>query len=188
MGLDYTAGCVNFRDLGGYINLILGKDCLPEGLLYRGGSIDYVETLDEIGNAASIINLRNGQDPQNFAVDYYHFPMSNKIEKYDTTQKEVRTWLNTILQVFEEEALPYPVLIHCLSGKDRTGIVVAALLLILGFQEEEIIEEYLLSEGELHLELIQQSLEGMRNMEQYFDRIDLGKIRDNLTQQKTKQP
>jgi len=25
MGLDYTDGCVNFRDIGGYINLIVEK-------------------------------------------------------------------------------------------------------------------------------------------------------------------
>lgn len=40
MGLDYTEGCVNFRDFGGYVNLIAGQNLLPEGKLYRGGSID----------------------------------------------------------------------------------------------------------------------------------------------------
>jgi protein-tyrosine phosphatase len=80
----------------------------------------------------------------------------------------------------ENENLKYPILIHCLSGKDRTGIVVAALLLILGLNENEIKEEYLLSEGEVKLELIQKSLDGMKNLEKYFDRIDIKKIRANI--------
>ena len=132
MSLDYTDGCVNFRDIGGYINLLLEKEVLPEGKLFRGGSIDYVEQWTEIEEAASILNLRNGRDPINFEAQYFHFPMSNKVEKYDTSLKEVRVWLNNILKTFEEETLAFPILIHCLSGKDRTGIVVAALLLILG--------------------------------------------------------
>ena len=180
MGLDYTDGCVNFRDIGGYVNLILEAQVLPEGKLFRGGSIDYVEHLEEIGQARSIINLRNGADYQSFAVDYYHFPMSNKIEKYDTTQKEVRLWLNTILKVFEDPDLQFPILIHCLSGKDRTGIVVAALLLVLGIDQNIIQEEYLLSVGEVKLEWIQQSLQGMQAIDRYFNRVDLDKIRENI--------
>lgn len=178
MGLDYTDGCVNFRDIGGYVNLILGKELLPEGMLFRGGSIDYVECLYEIGNVRSIINLRNGSDSENFECIYFHFPMSNKFEKYDTSLKEVRVWLNSILSVFEDENFEFPVLIHCLSGKDRTGIVVAALLLILGVEVKVIEEEYLLSEGEVKKERIQQSIEGMSAIDSYFNRVDLDEIRN----------
>ncbi len=105
MGLDYTNGCVNFRDFGAYINLILDQELLPEGKFYRGGSIDYVKEHHEIAGVQSVISLRNGPDYEAFDIDYYHFPMSNKIEKYDTTQKEVRKWLNLIMQVFENECL-----------------------------------------------------------------------------------
>lgn len=180
MGLDYSSGCVNFRDFGGYINLILEKDIFPEQKLFRGGSIDYIKQHIEIANVKSIINLRNGADVEDFEAQYFHFPMSNKIEKYDTTQKEVRIWLNTILKIFEDEALQFPVLIHCLSGKDRTGIVVCALLLILGVEIKAIQQEYLLSEGEVKLELINQSIAGMKNLETYFNRLDLQKIRKNI--------
>ena len=62
--------------------------------------------------------------------------MSNKIEKYDTRRKEVRRWLNQIVKEIENLDLKYPILIHCLSGKDRTGIVVAAVLLILDYSTE----------------------------------------------------
>lgn len=180
MGLNYTDGCVNFRDLGEYINLIVEDSELPPKRIYRGGSIDHVKNLEEMGSPKSVINLRNGIDYQAFDIDYYHFPMSNKIEKYDTTQKEVRRWLNDIIKTFESDTLKYPVLIHCLSGKDRTGIVIAALLLILGYSKEVIMEEYLLSEGEVKESLIRQSIEGVMPIEKYFDRVNLELIRQHL--------
>ncbi len=38
-----------------------------------------------------------------------------------------------------------PALIHCTTGKDRTGWAVAALLLLLGVSEEDVMTEYLLT-------------------------------------------
>lgn len=180
MGLDYTDGCVNFRDVGEFINLILGKDVFLKGKLLRGGSIDYIKNLEEIENPQSIFNLRNGDDANLIDVDYYHFPMSNKIEKYDTSQKEVRLWLNEMMSLFELPDFKYPVFVHCLSGKDRTGIVIAVILLILGIDLETIKEEYLLSEGEVKKELIELSLNGMEDIEKYFNRIDLKTVKNNL--------
>lgn len=180
MGLDYTEGCVNFRDFGAYINLILEKPVLPEGKLYRGGSIDYIKEASEIAHCNTIINLRKRADFEDFEVDYLHFSMANNIEKYDTSQNEVKRWLNTIIKTFENPELPYPVLIHCLSGKDRTGIVVAALLLILDIDKETIIEEYLLSEGEVSTELILLAIHGMTPIKTYFNTVDLKLVKQNL--------
>lgn len=42
-----------------------------------------------------------------------------------------------------------PVLIHCTTGKDRTGWAVAALLLLLGVDEEVVFTEYLLTNEQL---------------------------------------
>jgi len=180
MGLDYTAGCINFRDVGEFINLILDKKVFLRGKLLRGGSIDYIQNLDEIENPKSIFNLRNGNDPNLVDIDYYHFPMSNKIEKYDTSQKEVRLWLNKIMSSFEFSDFKYPVFIHCLSGKDRTGIVIASILLILGINLETIKEEYLLSEGEVKKEWIELSIKGIDDVQTYFNRIDLKAVKNNL--------
>lgn len=180
MGLNYTDGCVNFRDVGEYLELISGEPLLPHGRILRGGSIDHVKNWKEIGQAATIINLRNGEDYQQWDIDYLHFPMANKIEKYDTTHKEVRRWLNQILRSFENPDLRYPALIHCLSGKDRTGIVVAALLLILGIDREIISEEYLLSEGKVERALIEQSINGMMPLEAYYKDVDFDKVRKSI--------
>lgn len=49
-----------------------------------------------------------------------------------------------IKRFFEElTIIETPVVIHCLSGKDRTGMMVALLELLLGTSKEEIIEDYL---------------------------------------------
>lgn len=180
MSLDYTDGCVNFRDVGEFINLISNEQVLKEGMLFRGGSIDYVKDLNEIKNAQSILNLRNGADSKTFDIDYYHFPMSNKIEKYETSQKEVKVWLNQIIKTFENPDVKFPILIHCLSGKDRTGIVIAVVLLILGIERDIIKEEYLLSEGEVKEEWIELSLNGIQNLDTYFDRVKLSSVRENV--------
>lgn len=180
MGLDYTNGCVNFRDLGEFINLICEQEILQEQQLFRGGSIDYIEKHEEIGQVNSIINLRNSADNQCFEINYYHFPMSNKIEKYDTSQKEVRKWLNNIVKVFENDQLEFPILIHCLSGKDRTGIVIAALLLIMEIDVPVIKQEYLLSDGEVKEECIDLAINGMKDLKQYFNRIDLKRVKKQL--------
>ena len=165
---------------GEYINLVAGVKLLPEKTIYRGGSIDYVKGDADICFPKSIINLRNRVDFDGFDADYYHFPMANKVEKYDTTQKEVRKWLNQIIAIFQEETTAFPVLIHCLSGKDRTGIVVASLLLILEIEREVIIEEYLLSDGEVSRALISQAIDGIGDPVIYFKGIDFNQIRDNV--------
>jgi protein-tyrosine phosphatase len=180
MNLDYTSGCVNFRDVGLFVNWLANEKLLPENKLFRGGSIDFVKDLADINQAKTIINLRQRADYQYFNVNYLHFPIANQTEKYNTSDKEVRKWLNHIIQVFENEQLEYPVLIHCLSGKDRTGIVIAAILKVLGIQEEIIIQEYLLSEGELHLDLFKIALAGFNDLETYFKHIDLKRVINNI--------
>ena len=42
-----------------------------------------------------------------------------------------------------------PALVHCTTGKDRTGWAVAALLLFLGVRADVVMHEYLLSDGEV---------------------------------------
>lgn len=183
MGLDYTDGCVNFRDVGTFVNMIADKKQMPENKILRGGSIDYIKSLEEIQTPKTIVNLRNGHDSiSNFDGEYLHFPMSNKIEKYDTAQKEVKKWLNSIMRIFENPELQYPVFIHCLSGKDRTGIVIASLLTILEIDKETIIEEYFLSDGDLKQEWIQLALSGIHSpsFTKYFERLDIKQIQKNI--------
>ena len=90
------------------------------------------------------------------------------------------TALNAILKEFENEDFKYPVLIHCLSGKDRTGIVIAALLLVCEIERDVIVQEYLLSYETEDESLIVKAMDGMNNIAKYFSRINLDMVRKNL--------
>ncbi|OAI44538.1 hypothetical protein AYO38_00120 [bacterium SCGC AG-212-C10] len=72
------------------------------------------------------------------------------------------------------EAETYPVLIHCTAGKDRTGVVVGMLMDILGASDEDIADEYGLSDASIerlisYLESTGRVLEGTR--EEIRDRL-----------------
>ena len=47
----------------------------------------------------------------------------------------------------------YPVLVHCTQGKDRTGLIILLVLLLLGLDTETISREYVKSETELQPEM-----------------------------------
>lgn len=46
----------------------------------------------------------------------------------------------------------YPVLVHCTQGKDRTGLVVQLVLMLLGVEESAMKEDYMMTQEELELE------------------------------------
>ncbi|KAK9841764.1 hypothetical protein WJX81_001496 [Elliptochloris bilobata] len=50
------------------------------------------------------------------------------------------------LRLFADSA-NYPVLVHCVIGKDRTGLVIMLLLLLCGMDEQAVVDDYLLSEA-----------------------------------------
>lgn len=182
MQLDYTTGSVNFRDVGAFINLIAGHEMMYENLLFRGGKTDFCKSGEEIGSPKTILNLRQGRDKHQYTAErMLHFPVSNDHEKYNTSVPEVRTWLNDLFGTFEDPTLPLPLFVHCLSGKDRTGIVIGCLLTILDIPREMIDEEYLLSEGDVRLDLFAMALDGIGCPEAYFRRLDFHQIKSNLT-------
>ena len=180
MSLDYSQGCVNFRDVGEFINLLAAQILLPVGKLYRGGKLEFVVSAAHIGSPRTIVNLRKGDDTNTFNTRVFHFPISNDYEKYETTNRQVKQWLRNVISIFENSDLAYPVLVHCTSGKYRTGVVVAALLKILQVPDSIIVEEYLLSDGFVKAELILMSLQGISDPAKYFSSIDLNRIRSNF--------
>jgi protein-tyrosine phosphatase len=177
MALDYTnpQAVVNFRDVGEFVNWLADKPLLPERRILRGGTLAHVRSLAVVGNPRTIFNLRKGPDPP-FDVGTLHYPISNDYEKYQTSLPEVRKWLTGIMRELEGD-LDYPLYFHCTSGKDRTGVVIAALLTILGIPRDLIAKEYLLSEGEVSKEAILSALDGIGDPEAYFAELDLDLIR-----------
>jgi protein-tyrosine phosphatase len=180
MGFDYTSGCVNFRDVGEVLNLLADRTVMPERRILRRGTIDWVDSLEEIGSPGTIVSVKKGADSPRFPVEYVHAPISNEFEKYETGTREVRAWLRAALAVLERDTTKYPVLFHCTSGKDRSAVVIAALLRILEIPRELIVEEYLWSEGRVERQWVEGALDGIGDPERYFDRLDLGAIRRNV--------
>jgi protein-tyrosine phosphatase len=114
--------------------------------LMRGGKFDSLTTLEELGSPKTIVNLRRGPDPTHLAgVRILHVPAEDGVENYDTSQRRVRSWLSMALSTVAT-AQP-PIYVHCTSGRDRTGVVVAATLLLLGVEASVVAEEYMLSDG-----------------------------------------
>ena len=175
---------LNFRDVGEFVNIIASRQIMIEKHLFRGGKIDRVNSSEEIGYAQTVINLRNSDVPLQKMenVKYIHFPIANKIEKYDTQLPDVRKWLNDILAYISEPDLTLPVYIHCSFGKYLTGIVVASLFWLLKIPEEIIKEEYLLSDGEISFDRINLSIRGIESRDNYFNRVDIENLEKNFLQ------
>jgi protein-tyrosine phosphatase len=146
--------CINFKDVSDEF-----PTQIHHGILFRGGDISFCSHTD-VQSPRTVINLRYESDSARWEnVQYLHFPIANRIEKYDTSIAEVRDWLIEILLCLAE--CPLPVLIHCLSGKDRTGVVVSCLLrILLGSERDEDIVRYYLEVAGTRKEWIQQSMAG----------------------------
>ncbi len=85
--------------------------------------------------------------------------------------------------------LMFPVYIHCRSGRDRTGIVIASLLFLLDIPENIIKEEYLKSCDIKSMDkfkvMIEIALSGIKNSriknkKNYFNRVSLINLRKNF--------
>jgi protein tyrosine/serine phosphatase len=76
------------------------------------------------------------------------------IDSIDVCQSEVKA----VFAVLADRAR-YPILIHCTQGKDRTGLVVQLVLMLLGVPMEAIDNDYMISSYELAPEKNEKLLE-----------------------------
>ncbi|MGK3961935.1 tyrosine-protein phosphatase [Sorangium sp. So ce118] len=139
---------VNYRDVGEALGLWLDVSPIPAGRLLRGGRFDAMTAAGDLGSPGTILNLRRGPDPAHLTgVTYVHVAADDDIENYDTRQRRVRSWLGRALSVLATPELVWPVYVHCTSGRDRTGVVIAAALLAIDVPRQVVAEEYTLSDG-----------------------------------------
>ncbi len=102
------------------------------GLVYRSAQ-PFKDWADRVrdGKLATVLNLRGGSDSdpwyrdeveatRTLGVDFYDLPMS-------ATARPTRKQLLTVLDLFDR--CRYPLLIHCKSGSDRTGLASALYLM-----------------------------------------------------------
>ena len=159
------SGCNNFRDLGGYP----ARDgmCVRWRLLFRSDALHRLtpagvdRVVDELGIGA-IVDLRStgeiGVDGRGRLQDrsprYYHVPLFDGalIEEADLAKKN--TLADRYFLMVEHAKGPIaqvltallevstPAVYHCAAGKDRTGVISAILLGLLGVRDEIIAADY----------------------------------------------
>jgi hypothetical protein len=135
----------------------VGPDSTP--WLVRAASLDGVT---DAGSAALtglglalVVDLREDEE-RGFArhrVPIRHIPIYRSREGSPVTGTLEESYETMILTRGQELTAavaaiadsPGPVLVHCTTGKDRTGLVVALALLAGGLPEEDIVDDYALS-------------------------------------------
>lgn len=168
----------NYRDVGEALSLWLDPPPIAVGRLLRGGRFDTLTTSEELGSPQTVLNLRRGADPVHLEVEVVHVPAPDDLENYSTSNRRVSEWVKKALRVLASESTRWPVYVHCTSGRDRTGVIVAAVLAAMGVPAETIVEEYALSSG-ADRALIQLALEGL--VVQRLDPRELDRLRRALT-------
>jgi protein-tyrosine phosphatase len=160
-------GAVNFRDLGGYTagdgqrtrwRVLFRADGLgeltgPDLAIVRGLGI---RTVVDLRSAHEVEQSRF--DIEAHPVDFHHFPF---IKSLPDAEEFARTpgFLGAQYTEMLDEAAPQivgalsalaapdarPAVFHCTAGKDRTGLLSALVLSLLGVPEETIVADYALS-------------------------------------------
>ena len=147
----------NTRDLGG---LPTRNGYVKDGMIYRSGAFCYATPGDSEKLASlplkTIIDLRTKREvekkegpdrlPAGSSITTLYLPMAFKGDKnigryysYALDNDE------SVAGFFHALANPrsYPVLYHCSAGKDRTGVMTALLLELLGTPRHVIMDDYL---------------------------------------------
>ena len=169
-----TEQVFNLRDIGG-LDAADGKKVRTGQVFRSDNfgqateaDIDYI--VNELG-VRHVIDLRRpaeldvtGRFPAIDGVDFHHFELlhiaweSVEMEVYNDSPEErivqflthrysgmMESGYKSIRDSLDVIALGEPVIFHCMAGKDRTGIVAAVLLSLLGVDDEDIAADYELS-------------------------------------------
>ena len=161
------AGCLNFRDLGGYA--CAGGQTTQAGKLYRSNclsgltdaDIAAIEVLgingvvdlrfpDEAEKAVNRLCGRNGVMYANISIAEtiqmtpLDFPASMAQFYIDLARKS-GPLIAEVFRFFADHANRRFVF-HCTAGKDRTGVIAALLLDLVGVSHEDIVADYILTQ------------------------------------------
>jgi len=164
--------CCNFRDLGGYPTAD-GRRTRWRTLFRADGLTQLspadLAVLGELG-VRTVIDLRTalevdarGRFPAGVAgVAYHHLPLTDTlpgaeaVPDWDDAEFVSRRYASYIdagapavagaLSILADPA-NLPAVFHCSVGKDRTGVLSAVVLGLLGVPEDVIVEDYVLSKA-----------------------------------------
>lgn len=172
----------NFRDIAMIPNKYEDETKLKikEGVLFRTANLcSYKESivLDLIKNhnVKYVLDLRTEEEMNLFNIKYsekfindfvINIPiLPNKFPEikdsytfftkyYYSILKEDTEQIKNIFENYFANADRNSIIIHCMSGKDRTGVIIALLLELLGIDRKIITEDYLYSEMQTHIDFI----------------------------------
>lgn len=169
-GMVVLERALNFRSLGGYASKFGGNT--RDGRLFRADSLENltdadVRTVRALGVRASI-DLRSSYEIDRAAskladtegLAYYNVPLLDDVHSrpqdgmaFPSSMGEMYIHLldgaqGSILKVFDilDQYSDAGVVFHCTAGKDRTGIIAALLLDLLGVDRVEIVRDYTLTQ------------------------------------------
>jgi protein-tyrosine phosphatase len=163
-------GLYNVRDLGGFV----GADGrrVRTGMLFRSSSLHRLtdeQAWQEFG-ARCVVDLRYDRERDafplpDFIVHDTHAPMLPDHWRSDEEAKRgpadeflssvFRDMLElggtSVREILHELASPdaYPAVFFCMAGKDRTGVLAAILLTLLGVNESDVVADFALSGDEV---------------------------------------
>jgi len=181
------AGVVNARDLGGWATRA-GR--VRTGQVYRSGALhgatsaDVARLRDELG-VRLIVDLRGAREIDLDGLGPLAAPpvshLSLPLLEGASDPTRAATLLERYLEMLERAGDPLvhlletlattadPVLVHCFAGKDRTGVVAAVLLGVLGVSDGDIVADYARTRAELPA--IRASLAASRAFAEVIDRF-----------------
>ena len=160
-------GAVNFRDLGGY-RTDEGRRTRWRVLFRADGLSELTEpdltVLREIG-IRTVVDLRSGEEVEQSRFDvrahpvtFHHFPFVETLPDAEEFARTPGFFPAKYVQMVEEAAPQIvaaltaladpdalPAVFHCTAGKDRTGLLSALVLSLLGVPEETVVADYALS-------------------------------------------
>ena len=164
-------GCLNCRDLGGYPTCNGRK--VRSNRLYRSDSLHWMSS-DDAHKAVNdmhitqVLDLRSTDEKDRFgkgsvtdhSIQYLHLPVAESLDykkllgtspiytglriPYIHILKHGKEQITAAITVMAQSD-GYPAIFFCSAGMDRTGILAAVVLSLLGVSDEDIINDYMLT-------------------------------------------
>jgi protein-tyrosine phosphatase len=169
-------GCLNFRDLGGYQTrdgrVVRWRRLFRSDSLHRMSTADVARLLDELG-VVTVVDLRTRTERErggpvpaesSGTMRALHAPMIDELfadpearprsearvtdmgEGYAAMLGQAGEQVATVLRLLAEPDV-YPAVFFCAAGKDRTGVLAAIVLAVLGVDDDDIVADYALTDS-----------------------------------------